>query len=225
MPSAVHARAALERGRRAFEARSWTDAHAALSAADEGAPLGPDDLELLAAAAYLVGREDELLRLLERAHQAWADAGDVRAAARTAIWLGIRLTLRREAGSAFGWLSRRGRKPRRPLRRRRDRHLGARRSRGGGARRMDPERGRAVRALLHGPDLHQLPDGRRGRRQHPGLVRPELRPARRGQAGVRPGEHVPCEPQRFTRGGRREAVVSITQVPEARARRSRTGSG
>ena len=106
MTSAVHARAALERGRRAFEERSWGDAHAALGTADEAAPLGPDDLELLAAAAYLVGREDEMLRLLERTHQARADAGDLRAAARTAIWLCIHLTLRREAGSASGWLSR-----------------------------------------------------------------------------------------------------------------------
>jgi DNA-binding CsgD family transcriptional regulator len=106
MPPAVHATGALGRGRRAFEARDWPDAHAALVEADAAAPLGPADLELLAAAAYLVGREDESLRALERAHQAWADAGDLRAAARTAIWLCIHLTLRREAGSASGWLSR-----------------------------------------------------------------------------------------------------------------------
>ena len=106
MPPAVHATGTLGRGRRAFEARDWADAHAALTEAEAAAPLGPDDLELLATSAYMVGREHELLRLLERAHQAWADAGDVRAAARTAIWLCLHLTLRREAGSASGWLSR-----------------------------------------------------------------------------------------------------------------------
>ncbi len=106
MPPAVHATGALGRGRNAFEAQDWAVAHAALMEADTTSPLGPDDLELLATSAYLVGCEDELLRALERAHQARADAGEVRAAARTAIWLCIHLTIRREAGSASGWLSR-----------------------------------------------------------------------------------------------------------------------
>ena len=51
MPPAVHATGALGRGRRAFEAREWAGAHAALTEAEAAAPLGPDDLELLAAAA------------------------------------------------------------------------------------------------------------------------------------------------------------------------------
>ena len=106
MPPAVHATGALKRGRRAFEARDWAGSHAALTEAEATEPLSPDDLELLATSAYMLGREHELLRLLERAHQGWVDAGDVRAAARTAIWLCIHLALRREAGSASGWLSR-----------------------------------------------------------------------------------------------------------------------
>ena len=106
MPPAVHAAGALERGRRAYEARNWADAHAALSQADEARSLGPDDLQLLATSAYMIGRDDELLRSLERAHQAYLDGQDAPRAARCAIWLCIHLALQREIGPASGWLSR-----------------------------------------------------------------------------------------------------------------------
>ena len=39
MPPAVHATGALGRGRRAFEARDWAGAHAALTEAEAAAPL------------------------------------------------------------------------------------------------------------------------------------------------------------------------------------------
>jgi len=106
MPPAVHAAGALERGRRAYEARNWADAHAALSQADEARSLAPGDLELLATSAYMIGRDDELLRSLERAHQAYLDGQDAPRAARCAIWLCIHLALQREIGPASGWLSR-----------------------------------------------------------------------------------------------------------------------
>ena len=48
--------------------REWTEAHEWLSAADGVEPLGGDDLELLATSAYMLGREDDYLALLERAH-------------------------------------------------------------------------------------------------------------------------------------------------------------
>ena len=60
---------------------------------------------------------------------------------------------------------------------------------------MDPRRLDAAPPLLDRPDLHQLPDRRRGRRAHPGDVRRQLRPPRRGQASLRPGQPVPREPQ------------------------------
>ncbi len=54
----------LERGREAYALFAWQDAHAALAAADGAAPLGGDDLELLATSAYMLGREEEFLELM-----------------------------------------------------------------------------------------------------------------------------------------------------------------
>ena len=50
------ARGALMRGREAAQRLAWADAHAALSLADQSSPLAAEDLELLATAAYLLGR-------------------------------------------------------------------------------------------------------------------------------------------------------------------------
>ncbi|HEX6695497.1 MAG TPA: hypothetical protein VF080_01840, partial [Solirubrobacteraceae bacterium] len=58
----------LDRGRESYGRHAWGDAVAALSAADAASPLEPDDLVLLATAAYLIGRDDESTGLLERAH-------------------------------------------------------------------------------------------------------------------------------------------------------------
>ena len=65
----------LERGRNCYERRAWADAYRALSLADQAAPLEVEDLELLAMSAYLIGRDDDYLNALERAHQAHLDAG------------------------------------------------------------------------------------------------------------------------------------------------------
>ena len=78
----------LERGREAFAQRAWLDAHAALSEADGATPLGAEDLELLATSASMVGRMDEYLALLERAHHLYAGAGEELRAARMAGWIG-----------------------------------------------------------------------------------------------------------------------------------------
>ncbi len=96
----------LERGRTSFERRAWLDAYTALSAADRVDPLEARDLDLLATAASLVGRMDEYLALLERAHLAHIDRGDNLAAARSAGWLGMTLAIRGELGPASGWFGR-----------------------------------------------------------------------------------------------------------------------
>ncbi|HEX9351592.1 MAG TPA: hypothetical protein VF877_10005 [Gaiellaceae bacterium] len=49
----------LEKGREAYGRRAWMDAHTSLSRAHEAAPLGVDDLELLAVSASMVGRMDD----------------------------------------------------------------------------------------------------------------------------------------------------------------------
>jgi hypothetical protein len=64
------------------------------------------DLELLAMSAYLIGRDDEYLSTLERAHRACLDAGERVRAVRCAFWLGLRLLFRGEMGRASGWLAR-----------------------------------------------------------------------------------------------------------------------
>ncbi len=96
----------LERGRRAHARASWQDAFDSLSAAEGSSSLGGDDLELLAASAYMLGREDDYFGALERAHQAHLDAGDARRAVRCAFWLGANLAQRGEMGRAGGWIGR-----------------------------------------------------------------------------------------------------------------------
>jgi DNA-binding CsgD family transcriptional regulator len=102
----VDASQELERGRTSFERRAWLDAYTALSEADRVEPLEAPDLDLLATAASLVGRMDEYLTVLERAHLAHIGRGDNLAAARNAGWLGMTLAIRGELGPASGWFSR-----------------------------------------------------------------------------------------------------------------------
>jgi hypothetical protein len=82
------------------------DAYESLSHADQAAPLGAEDLELLTISAYMLGRDDESMLYLERAHHRHAERGEVLRAARCAFWVGLRLALRGEVGPATGWLSR-----------------------------------------------------------------------------------------------------------------------
>jgi DNA-binding CsgD family transcriptional regulator len=97
---------AVERGREHCRRRAWTHAYDALSLADGVAPLRIDDLELLAQAAYLTGRDAEYLDALARVHDACLAADEPTRAARSAFWLGFRLALRGEAGRANGWFAR-----------------------------------------------------------------------------------------------------------------------
>ncbi len=96
----------MARGRDAYAAEAWSDAHERLSAADRADPLGPADLELLAASAYMLGREGEYVAVLERAHRAHIEAGQPVAALRCAFWIGVTLAGRGEVGRASGWLGR-----------------------------------------------------------------------------------------------------------------------
>jgi hypothetical protein len=96
----------LARGREHYANRAWPEAHRALSVAEQRGALEGADLELLATAAYLLGREDEYLKALERAHLAHLQAGDVLRSVRCAFWLGLRLAFRGEGGQASGWFAR-----------------------------------------------------------------------------------------------------------------------
>jgi DNA-binding CsgD family transcriptional regulator len=96
----------LEQGRDAYSRRAWMDAYESLTAADEAAPLAADDLELLATAASMIGREDEWSGCLERAYQAHVDEGNALPAVRCAFWVGVNLAREGEMGRAGGWLGR-----------------------------------------------------------------------------------------------------------------------
>lgn len=82
------------------------DAYKSLSQADQAAPLGADDLELLAFSAYMIGQDDDVVAAMARAHRAHLDAGAPLRAVRCAFWTGISLALRGEWGPATGWFGR-----------------------------------------------------------------------------------------------------------------------
>jgi DNA-binding CsgD family transcriptional regulator len=96
----------LERGREAYDARAWKDAHALLSSADGRTPLGAGDLELLATCAYMLGRDEEYEDVLERAHHAHLASGDPMRAVRCAFWCGMNLLTRGAMGPGSGWIGR-----------------------------------------------------------------------------------------------------------------------
>ena len=74
-----------------------------------GRSLQAEDLEQLATAAYLGGRDEESEDLRARAHQAFLDRGDRERAARSAFWLAFALFQRGAMAPASGWLIRAGR--------------------------------------------------------------------------------------------------------------------
>ena len=55
---------AIEQGREAMARRAWARAFRAFARADRSRPLGPQDLEHLAVAAYMVGRNDDYLECM-----------------------------------------------------------------------------------------------------------------------------------------------------------------
>lgn len=97
---------ALDQGREAFDRKGWADAYSGLLAADQEVSLGVEDLQRLAVAAYLVGRDEESAGVWERAHHESLRLGDVAGAARCAFWLGMGLVNRGEMARGGGWMSR-----------------------------------------------------------------------------------------------------------------------
>ncbi len=97
---------ALDRGRESFARQAWADAYAQLAAADREAPLEPEDLERLAMAAYLVGRDADSADAWARAHHEFLSRGEAERAARCAFWLAFGLLDRGELARGSGWLAR-----------------------------------------------------------------------------------------------------------------------
>ena len=96
----------LERGRGLFSQHRWAEAYESLERADDEGSLVARDLELLARASYMLGRDDGYVQGLERAHHAHLEAGDFRGAVRCAFWIGHNLVFRGEMAPATGWFAR-----------------------------------------------------------------------------------------------------------------------
>lgn len=96
----------LSLGREAFRQQNWAEAYVLLSDADGEYPLGPDDLDLRANAAYLSGRDNEGSKVLAQEYRARLANPDPAGAARCAIWLTLHFMLGGEATLAGAWLRR-----------------------------------------------------------------------------------------------------------------------
>ena len=97
----------LERGRDAFQRQTWSDACTLLAQSDRETPLEPDDLERLAAAAFLVGEDTACIDALTRAHHGFLERGNPIAAARNAVRLAFTMFERPALqAQATGWVAR-----------------------------------------------------------------------------------------------------------------------
>jgi DNA-binding CsgD family transcriptional regulator len=96
----------LERARTSFAQKAWADAYRLLETADRSGALAAEDVERLAHAACLTGRDDESEAFWARAHHRFLDRGDVEGAARTATWLGFGFLQRGATAPASGWFAR-----------------------------------------------------------------------------------------------------------------------
>ena len=96
----------VERGRESFAASEWQQAFDLLAAADRIQPLAADGLEMLGFAAYMLGRDDEYVDALERAHAAHVEAGNLARAAWCTFWIGHSYLFRGQGSRAGGWFAR-----------------------------------------------------------------------------------------------------------------------
>ena len=97
---------AIAQGREAVARRAWAQAFRAFAKADRSRPLGAHDLEHLAVAAYMLGRNDDYLECMKRAFRVHQLARNLPRAARCAFWVGINLAARGRASHAEGWFGR-----------------------------------------------------------------------------------------------------------------------
>ena len=94
----------VAQGRAAFERGAWAEACALLAEAPE-ADADVEDVERLAVAAHLAGRDHDSERAWVRAHRERLRRGDTDDAVRCAFWLALLLMLRGETARAGGWLA------------------------------------------------------------------------------------------------------------------------
>jgi class 3 adenylate cyclase len=100
---------ALERGREAFDRRSWGLAFDELYSSDAETALSPEDLERLGEAARWSRHFNGMFDAFERSVAGYELAGDPRSAARVAVKLTLEHHARQGDALAAGWLARAGR--------------------------------------------------------------------------------------------------------------------
>lgn len=93
----------VQRAREAFARQAWGDAYLLLAPQET---LDADDLQRLAVAAHLVGRDDESVSAWDRAHRGFLRGGDPDGAACCLSWLALNLMLRGDVAQASGWYAR-----------------------------------------------------------------------------------------------------------------------
>jgi hypothetical protein len=82
----------------------WAGDYARFAAADQQAPLDAEDLERWAVAAHLIGEDDQLVALRDRAYREYLDRGLTEQAARCVFWNGFHLDdAGQHAQAAGGW--------------------------------------------------------------------------------------------------------------------------
>jgi DNA-binding NarL/FixJ family response regulator len=96
----------LVAARDAVRRRAWAEAYDLYDAVDRVTPLALDDLELFATTTHLMGREDEGVGLLVRAHQLALRDGATARAARCTFWLALTHAARGDSAQAAGWVRR-----------------------------------------------------------------------------------------------------------------------
>lgn len=96
----------LNEAKAALAQRRWGQAVVAFEAADAQDPLTVDDLEHLAAAAQLIGRDDLAAATWERAHLELLQRGDITRAVRAAFWCAFGLMNAGQMARAGGWFGR-----------------------------------------------------------------------------------------------------------------------
>jgi tetratricopeptide (TPR) repeat protein len=96
----------LERGRTAFKNQDWTAAYEILSRVAETSQLCPQDLELLAEAAFWTGRFDDGTRSRELAYSAYLDADQPERAGLVALWLCEEFGRKHSKAVSAGWRKR-----------------------------------------------------------------------------------------------------------------------
>jgi len=106
LPDLMTGARAIGQAREAMARRAWARAFRVFAKTDRAGALDAHSLEQFAVAAYMLGRHEDHLECMKRAHRAHRDAGDLLRAARCAFWAGINLAMRGRTSHAAGWFGR-----------------------------------------------------------------------------------------------------------------------